>query len=72
MVPRKISEGDIMLKTEVSLLRGLALPNKFTPKWEGPYMVKHVYDSGYCKLAQESSYEDFSPINMKWVKHYYS
>ena len=44
----------------------------FTPKWEGPYVVKEAHDSGYYYLARMDGTSLVDPINGKWLKQYYA
>uniref|UniRef100_A0A2N9GBC8 Integrase catalytic domain-containing protein n=1 Tax=Fagus sylvatica TaxID=28930 RepID=A0A2N9GBC8_FAGSY len=39
------------LRTVDHVRRGLPSPSKFAPNWEGPYLIREAYDSGYYKLA---------------------
>ncbi|XP_059623120.1 uncharacterized protein LOC132266282 [Cornus florida] len=43
---------------------------KFTPKWEGPYVVIEVQPSGYCRLQGDGRKAE--PINSSWLKFYHS
>ena len=69
---RKFKEGDLVLKNAPHVLRGLNPPNKFAPKWEGPYIVAKANESGYYFLADIDNGSPLrSPINGKWLKLYY-
>jgi hypothetical protein len=69
---RIFAKDQMVLRTEDHVRRGLPLPSKFAPNWEGPYLICEAYDSGYYKLAKVDSTTLADPINGKWLKHYYS
>uniref|UniRef100_A0A2N9FGV7 Integrase catalytic domain-containing protein n=1 Tax=Fagus sylvatica TaxID=28930 RepID=A0A2N9FGV7_FAGSY len=52
--------------------RGLPSPSKFTPNWEGPYVIREAHDSGYYRLSKADGTILADPINGKWLKEYYS
>ena len=67
--PRIIRKGDLMLKQ-----CKLALPDprgKFRPNWEGPYLVKEVYNKGVVKLTDMDGNEFTKPINIDRLKIYH-
>ncbi|KAL1568805.1 hypothetical protein AAHA92_00367 [Salvia divinorum] len=45
--PRELTLGDVVLlhNSRLSLF-----PGKLKPKWNGPYMIKKIYDSGTIEL----------------------
>ena len=61
-----------MLRTSNHVQRGLVGPSKFSPKWEGPFMLREANASGYYRLAQMDGKDLMDPINGKWLKHYYT
>ena len=65
-------EGQLVLKTTDYVRRGMARPSKFSPKWEGPFVVTKAHVSGYYRLAQMNGKDLMDPINNKWLKHYYA
>jgi len=44
--------------------------SKFTPKWEGPYVVREVYSNGAYKIVDGQGVQVGS-INSKFLKRYY-
>ena len=50
----------------------MARPSKFTPNWEGPFVVREAHVSGYYRLAQMDEKDLMDPINSKWLKRYYA
>ena len=71
VVPRQILVGDLVLKTATQVMRGTPT-TKFYPKWEGPYRVREISESGYCKISRVGSDAVSGPLNLKWVKKYYT
>lgn len=47
-------------------------PSYFTPKWEGPCIVKEPYNSEYYYLTNMNGNSLANPINGKWLKQYYA
>ena len=48
---RMFTEEQLMLRTVDHVRQGMVGPYKFSPKWEGPFMVKEAHASGYYRLA---------------------
>jgi transposase InsO family protein len=69
---RVFAEGQMVLRTVDHVRRGLPSPSKFAPNWEGPYLIREAYDSGYYKLSTVDGTILADPINGKWLKRYYS
>ena len=69
---RIFSQGQMVLKTADHVRRGLPSPSKFTPNWEGPYVIREAHDSGYYRLSKVDGTILADPINGKWLKSYYS
>ena len=44
---RMFIEGQLVLRTVDHVRRGMAGLSKFSPKWEGPFMVREAHVSGY-------------------------
>ena len=78
--PRTFTEGQLVLRMAEHVRRNLPGPSKFTPKWEGPYIIRTAHESGYYHLTKEDgtvlTKEDATvltePINGKWLKQYYA
>ena len=45
---------------------------KWSPNWEGPYVVKKAFSRGALILAEMDGKEFYSPINADIVKKYYT
>ena len=69
---RVFTEGKLVLKAIDYVRRGMAGPSKFSPKWEGPLIIREAHASGYYRLAQTDGKDLMDPINGKWLKCYYA
>jgi hypothetical protein len=58
----------MVLRAVDHVRRGLPSPSKSAPNWEGPYLIRETYDSGYYKLATADGTTLADPINGKWLK----
>jgi hypothetical protein len=62
---------NLVLKAAEFVSRSLPSPSKFSPNWDGPYIVREVHGSGYYRLSKSDGTILADPINEKWLKHYY-
>uniref|UniRef100_A0A2N9EHJ1 Integrase catalytic domain-containing protein n=1 Tax=Fagus sylvatica TaxID=28930 RepID=A0A2N9EHJ1_FAGSY len=62
---RIFAKGQMVLRTVDHVRRGLPSPSKFAPNWEGPYLIREAYDSGYYKLSTVDGTTLVDPINRK-------
>ena len=69
---RTFTKGQLVLKTLGHVRRGMAGPSKFSPKWEGHFVVRETHASGYYHIAQMDGKYLMDPINGKWLKRYYA
>ena len=67
---RSFQQGDIVLRASEHVRRGISAP-EFTPKWEGPFVIHEVYDSGYCKLLNPTNDKVTAPINFQYIKKFH-
>ena len=67
---RSFQQGDVVLRAAEHVRRGTPAP-KFTPKWEGPYVIHEVHDSGYCKLLNPTNNKVTAPVNFKYIKKFH-
>ncbi|XP_074292654.1 uncharacterized protein LOC141619541 [Silene latifolia] len=68
--PRKIKEGDLVLKSVRALL--LVDPRgKFKPNWTGPYLVKRILTGGAVQLTDLDGNDFSNPTNLDQLKKYY-
>ena len=65
-------EGQMVLKAVEFVRRNLSSPSKFSPNWDGPYILREAHRSGYYRLSKSDRTTLANPINEKWLKHYYS
>uniref|UniRef100_A0A2N9FYK3 RNase H type-1 domain-containing protein n=1 Tax=Fagus sylvatica TaxID=28930 RepID=A0A2N9FYK3_FAGSY len=65
---RIFAKGQMVLRAVDHVRRGLPSPSKFAPNWEGPYLIREAYDSGYYKLSTADGTTLVDPINGKMVE----
>ena len=65
-------EEQMILKAAEFVRRNLPSPSKFSPNWDGPYIIREAYGSDYYRLSKFDGTTLADPINGKWLKHYYS
>ena len=65
-------EGQMVLKAAKFVRRNLPSPSKFSPNWDGPYIIREAHGSGYYRLSKFDGTTLADPINGKWLKYYYS
>ena len=68
---RMFIEVQLVLRKADHVRRGIVGPSKFSPKWEGPFVVRAAYAGGYYYLAQMDRKDLIGPLNDKCLKHYY-
>jgi hypothetical protein len=67
--PREFKEGELVLKRRISQQpdpRG-----KWTPNYEGPYVVKKTFSGGALILTHMDGIELPNPVNADIVKKYF-
>ncbi|XP_012839468.1 PREDICTED: uncharacterized protein LOC105959853 [Erythranthe guttata] len=69
--PRSFQVGDLVLAVRRPIIVTHKMGNKFTSKWDGPYVVKEAYTNGAYKLVAEDGLR-IGPINGKFLKRYYA
>ena len=65
-------EEQMILKAVEFVRRNLPSPSKFSPNWDGPYIIREAHGSGYYRLSKFDGTTLADPINGKWLKYYYS
>ncbi|XP_065860901.1 uncharacterized protein [Euphorbia lathyris] len=68
--PRQFREGELVLKKII--LKSLDPRGKWTPKYEGPYMVKREFTGGALTLTNMDGNELPNPVNSDSVKKYFA
>ncbi|XP_071924847.1 uncharacterized protein [Coffea arabica] len=69
--PRSFQIGELVLAVRRPIILTHGGQRKFTPKWDGPYVVREVYTNGSYKLVAEDGLR-VGPINGKYLKRYYA
>ncbi|XP_031116903.1 uncharacterized protein LOC116020573 [Ipomoea triloba] len=67
---RSFQIGDKVLVVRRPIIVTRKTGHKFTPKWDGPYVVQEVYTGGAYKLISEDGLK-VGPINGRFLKLYY-
>ena len=68
--PRQFQKGELVLKRIPQNRQDPC--GKWSPNWEGPYVVKKTFLGGALILAEMDGKEFSSPINADIVKKYYA
>ena len=69
--PRSFQVGDLVLAMRRPINISHKTGNKFTSKWDGPYVVQEVYTNGAYKIVDGDGLR-VGPINAKFLKRYYA
>ncbi|KAA0026037.1 uncharacterized protein E5676_scaffold115G00230 [Cucumis melo var. makuwa] len=69
--PRSFQVGDLVLAVKRPFITTRHIRNKFTPKWDGPYIVKEVYTNDAYKIVDREGLK-IGPINGKFLKKFYA
>ncbi|KAA0059653.1 uncharacterized protein E5676_scaffold886G00800 [Cucumis melo var. makuwa] len=69
--PRSFQVGDLVLVVRRPIIMTRHTGNKFTPKWDGPYIVKAVFTNGAYKIIDQDGLR-IGPINEKFLKKFYA
>ncbi|XP_070679195.1 uncharacterized protein [Malus domestica] len=70
MKAKSYKEGDMVWKTVLPLRAQLRGFGKWSPTWEGPFIVSQVLDKGGYYLADLEGNWQKHPINVKFLKRY--
>ena len=68
--PRVFREGDLVLKKIQSFITDSR--GKWTPNYDGPYVVKKAFSGGALILATMDGEEITRPVNADVVKKYFA
>jgi len=68
--PREFHEGDLVLKKILPIQRNHK--GKWTPNYEGPYVVKKAFSGGALILIRMDGEELPLPVNSDAVKIFYA
>ncbi|KAA0031666.1 uncharacterized protein E6C27_scaffold139G004460 [Cucumis melo var. makuwa] len=69
--PRSFLVGELVLAIRRPIITTRHTGNKFTSKWDGPYIVKEVYTNGAYKIVDRDKLK-IGPINGKFLKNFYA
>ncbi|XP_075077088.1 uncharacterized protein LOC142163843 [Nicotiana tabacum] len=68
--PRSFQVGDLVPAVRRPIILNKRIGDKFTSKWDGPYVVKEAYSSGAYKIIDKNGLR-VGPINEKFLKQYF-
>jgi len=68
--PREFHEGDLVLKKILPIQKDHK--GKWTPNYEGPYVVKKAFSGGVLVLTKMDGDELSLPVNSDVVKKFYA
>ncbi|KAA0037263.1 uncharacterized protein E6C27_scaffold379G001920 [Cucumis melo var. makuwa] len=69
--PRSFQVGNLVLAVRKPIIITRHTGNKFTPKSDGPYIVKEVYTYSAYKIVDRDGLK-IDPINSKFLKKFYA
>ncbi|KAA0046253.1 uncharacterized protein E6C27_scaffold284G00560 [Cucumis melo var. makuwa] len=69
--PQSFKVGDLVLAVRRPIITTRHTGNKFTPKWDGRYIVKEVFTNGAYKIIDQDGLR-IGPINGKFLKKFYA
>ena len=69
--PRSFQVGNLVIAVRRPIITTHRTGNKFTSKWDGPYVVQEVYTNGAYKLIDNDGVR-IGPINGKFLKRFYA
>ncbi|KAJ4746577.1 hypothetical protein LUZ62_080982 [Rhynchospora pubera] len=69
--PRTFQEGELVLVLRRPIL-GRHHGPKFSPNWEGPYIIDRVYEGGAYLLIDKDGNHPMTPISGRYLKKYYA
>jgi hypothetical protein len=69
--PRSFQQGDLVLAVRRPINTLHKIGNKFTSKWDGPYVVQEVYTNDAYKIVDKDGIR-VGPINARFLKRYYA
>ncbi|XP_070008272.1 uncharacterized protein LOC142165127 [Nicotiana tabacum] len=68
--PRSFQVGDLVLAVRRPIILNKRIGDKFTSKWDGPYVLKETYSSGAYKIVNKDGLR-VGPMNGKFLKQYF-
>ncbi|XP_020421267.1 uncharacterized protein LOC109949604 [Prunus persica] len=68
---KSFEEGEIVWKAILPLGTHIAGYGKWSPTWEGPFIINQILGMGAYRLQDRDGVVHFAPINGKWLKKFY-
>ncbi|CAL9018542.1 unnamed protein product [Prunus brigantina] len=68
---KSFEEGEIVWKAVLPLGTHVAGYGKWSPTWEGPFIINHILGIGAYRLQDTEGEIHAAPINGKWLKKFY-
>ncbi|XP_008245475.1 PREDICTED: uncharacterized protein LOC103343598 [Prunus mume] len=68
---KSFEEGEIVWKAVLPLGTHIAGYGKWSPTWEGPFIIKQILGLGAYRLQDRDGDIHVAPINGKWLKKLY-
>jgi ribonuclease HI len=68
---RAFQQGELVLVLKRPII-GRHIGPKFSPNWEGPYVIEKVYGGGAYQLIDHEGERPMPPINGRYLKKYYT
>ncbi|CAL2267317.1 unnamed protein product [Prunus armeniaca] len=68
---KSFEEGEIVWKAVLPLGTHMAGYGKWSPTWEGPFIISQILGMGAYRLQDRDGEVHTAPINGKWLKKFY-
>jgi hypothetical protein len=68
---RTFRKGELVLVLKRPII-GRHVGFKFSPNWEGPYIIEKVYEAGAYQLIDHKGNRLLPPISGRYLKKYYA
>ncbi|CAL9028674.1 unnamed protein product [Prunus brigantina] len=68
---KSFEEGEIVWKAILPLGTHIAGYGKWSPTWEGPFVINQILGMGAYRLQDRDGEIQAAPINGKWLKKFY-
>ena len=70
---KRFQVGELVWETAPHVRRVAgAIKHKFSPKWEGPYIVEEAHQTGHYWLKDQTGIKVYSPISRAHLKKYHA
>ncbi|CAL9009182.1 unnamed protein product [Prunus brigantina] len=68
---KSFEEGEIVWKAVLPLGTHIAGYGKWSPTWEGPFIINQILGMGAYRLQDRDGEIHAAPINGRWLKKFY-